>query len=154
MCIPGITSENTPFATCSTDSDCTTNAKSLTGQDMYGRCICGYSDNGSQYCTTFPGDEVSVRAIKQFTKAVSAGVLSNCNINADNTACIAAHWDSANVVKFEYYYFLMEDGPYIAGADSCTFEIVAPVEYAWEQEVNAMGTATILVASMALVLLP
>ena len=50
MCIPGITSENTPFATCSTDSDCTTNAKSLTGQDMYGRCICGYSDNGSQYC--------------------------------------------------------------------------------------------------------
>ena len=153
MCIPGITSDSTPPVPCTSDSQCTTNGMAILGFNVYGDCICGYSNNGGMYCTMFPGDQDTVNVIDQLSKAISDGVLTNCNIDADYTACIVAHWDNANAVKFQYYWFLMEEGAFINGGDDCTFEVMNPEAYAWQQEVNGMGVATIFIASMALLVL-
>ena len=153
MCIPGITSDSTPPVPCTSDSQCTTNGMAILGFNVYGDCICGYSNNGGMYCTMFPGDQDTVNVIDQLSKAISDGVLANCNIDADYTECIVAHWDNANAVKFEYYWFLREFGTVIAGGDDCTFEVLAPEAYAWSLEVDGMGVTTIFIASMGLLAL-
>ena len=91
--------------------------------------------------------------MNQLIKAINAGVLTNCNIEADYTACIVAHWDNTNAVKFQWYDLMMTSLPYITGVDYCTWEALDPYYYNLEQEYNSYGSAAVVVVALGLMAL-
>ena len=118
FCTDKVTSLNALPVSCTSDWDCMSTTDRFVGGFYLGSCVCGNNNEGSSYCSLFPGDWPYTQYIEVLSSWLNSKNVSYCNSDRGlSENCISAYYSYS--VAYSYYKYYVQLFPQLQNNYNC-----------------------------------
>lgn len=146
MCVEALESKQSLPVNCTADASVCAAGNAPTGMQIMGTCEgCGYSEQGSIFCSLFPGDSYFSKLLSLTSSWLSSSALKSCN-SARRLTCMSTMWSQSSYEQWQYYYFATEYYGALVDAQKCVIEVLFPEYSEAKKEACAVAVEVALIS--------
>lgn len=150
MCVEALESKQTLPVNCTEDASVCMAGNPPTGLQVQGTCEgCGYSQQGSTFCSLFPGDSYFSKLLSATSSWLSSSAVLTCN-SARRLSCMSTVWTQSSYQQWMYYYLATEHYAALVDAPKCVIETLFPEYSEAKKEAGAVVIGVALISILGL----